>query len=197
MAFLFGSISSCFPEESLGNPLQVIAQLACFLFHPARVRHLFLLGFFLSLVSSLHLKGIDEGVLLFIRLLYLFVLFFVPLDYAHLIVFFGYFLDQGLAKWGFYLAFQQVGYHALSFFLERGQSSATPKTRIYSFLFLVLFQSIYGFGDFYFAEPVKLAALGGLHHLYKLSEARDVGLSTYLIILFYFKPINRRNVISR
>lgn len=125
------------------------------------------------------------------------MLFFFPLDYAHLIVFFGYFLDQGLAKWGFYLAFQQVGYHALSFFLERGQSSATPKTRIYSFLFLVLFQSIYGFGDFYFAEPVKLAALGGLHHLYKLSEARDVGLSTYLFIIFDFKPINRRNVISR
>lgn len=125
------------------------------------------------------------------------MLFFFPLDYAHLIVFFGYFLDQGLAKWGFYLAFQQVGYHALSFFLERGQSSATPKTRIYSFLFLVLFQSIYGFGDLYFAEPVKLAALGGLHHLYKLSEARDVGLSTYLFIIFYLKPINRRNVISR
>lgn len=61
--------------------------------------------------------------------------------YAHLIVFLGYFLDQGLAEWGFYLAFQQVGYHALSFFLERGQSSATPKKRILSFLFLVLIQT--------------------------------------------------------
>lgn len=55
---MFGEVE----RGNLVNPLQVVAQLASFLFHlkyPARVRHLLLLCFFLSLVSSLHLKGID------------------------------------------------------------------------------------------------------------------------------------------
>lgn len=57
---MFGEVE----RGNLVNPLQVVAQLSCFLFHlkyPARVRHLLLLCFFLSLVSSLHLKGIDGG----------------------------------------------------------------------------------------------------------------------------------------
>jgi len=48
-------------------------------------------------------------------------------------MFFAYFLEQGLAKWGFDLAFQQVAYFSLSFFLEKEQSSASPKKRLFSF----------------------------------------------------------------
>lgn len=189
------SYKRMFPEIEKGNlvnPLQVLAQVSCLLFHfryPARVRHLLLLCFFLSLLSSLHLKGIDGGVLSFVLLLFLIVIFFLPLDYAHLIVFFGYFLDQGLAKWGFYLAFQQVGYHALSFFLERGQSSATPNKRILSFLFLVLIQTFYGlvnFGDFYFAEPLKLAALLSGACIIFISLAKRATWAFLLAFLFYF-----------
>lgn len=157
---MFGEVE----KGNLVNPLQVIAQVSVLLFfrYSARVRHLLLLCFFFSLLSSLHFQGIDRGVLSFALLLFLIVIFWIPLDYAYLIVFWGYFLDQGLAKWGFHLAFQQVGYHALSFFFERGQSSATSKKRICSFLFLVLIQAFFGlvhFGDFYFAEPLRLAAL--------------------------------------
>jgi hypothetical protein len=179
-------------KENLVNPLQVITQVSCFLFYlryPARVRHLLLLCFFLSLLSSLHLKGIDGEVLSFVLLLFLIVIFLFPLDYSHLIVFFGYFLDQGLAKWGFYLAFQQVGYHALSFFLERGQSNATPKKRILFFLFLVLIQSLYGlvnFGDFYFAEPLKLAALLSGACIIFISLAKRTMWAFLLTFLFYF-----------
>ncbi|GJV03534.1 DNA polymerase-like protein [Tanacetum coccineum] len=42
----------------------------------------------------------------------------------------------GLAKWGFRLAFKQGGYHALSFFLEGGQSSVILRKRIFSLLLL-------------------------------------------------------------
>ncbi|XP_031375561.1 uncharacterized protein LOC116190023 [Punica granatum] len=151
-------------KGNLVNPLQVIAQLAGFLFWrcSVRVRYLLLLSFFFSLCCSLHFQGIDREVLSFTLLLFLIVIFLIPLDYAYFIVFLGYFLDQGLAKWGFYLAFQQAGYHALSFVFERGQSSATSKKRILSFLFLLLIQAFFGliyFGDLYFAEPLRLAAL--------------------------------------
>ena len=197
--FLFvWSYKWMFPEierENLVNPLQVVAQLASFLFHrrypvnPARVRHLLLLCFFLSLLSSLHLKGIDGGVLSFVLLLFLIVIFFLPLDYAHLIVFLGYFLDQGLAKWGFYLAFQQVGYHALSFFLERGQSSTILNKYFLSLLLLVLIQSFYGlvhFGDFYFSEPLKLAALLSGACIIFISLAKRATRAFLLAFLLYF-----------
>ena len=67
---------------NLVNPLQVIAQVSSFLFNfryplkPAKVRHLLLLSFFLSLLSSLHLQGIDGGLLSFVMLFFLFVIFF-------------------------------------------------------------------------------------------------------------------------
>ena len=106
-----------FPEIEKGNlvnPLQVIAQLSCFLFDfkypfkPVRVRYLPLLCFFLSLLSSLHLQGIDWEILSLVLFFFLIIIYFFPLDYANLIIFCGYFLHQGLAKWRFYLAFQQV-----------------------------------------------------------------------------------------
>src|SRR4051812_1831483 len=57
-----------FPEMEDGNlinPLQVLAQLSCFLFNfkycekPGRERNLLILCFFLSQISSLYLLGID------------------------------------------------------------------------------------------------------------------------------------------
>jgi len=155
-----------FPEIEKGNlvnPLQVIAQLSCFLFHPlkpVRVRHLLLMCFFLSLLSSLHLQGKDWEILSLVLFFFIIIIILFPLSYAHLIIFFGYFLDQGLAKWGFYMAFQQVGYYALSFFLAKEQS--TPKKLLFSYILLLLIQLIFGFfyyEDFYLMEPQKLAAL--------------------------------------
>lgn len=155
-----------YPEIEKGNlvnPLQVIAQLSCFLFYfkysfkQVRVRRLLHLCFFLSLLSSLHLQGKDWEILSLVMFLFIIINIFFPLDYANLIIFFGYFR---LAKWGFYLAFQQVGHCALSFFLAKEQS--TPKKRLLSFIFLLLIQLIFGFcyyEDFYLIEPQKLAAL--------------------------------------
>lgn len=158
-----------FPEIEKGNlvnPLQVIAQLSCFLLNfkyplkPVRVRHVLLLCFFLSLLSSLHLQGIDWEILSLVLFFFLILIYLFPVDYAHLIIFCGYFLDQGLAKWGFYLAFQQVGHYALSFFLEKEKS--TPKKRCLAWILLLIIQLIYGlllYTDFYLMEPLKLAAL--------------------------------------
>lgn len=177
------------------NPLQVIAQLSCFLFNfkypfkPVRVRYLLLLCFFLSLLSSLHLQGIDWEILSLVLFFFLILIYFFPLDYANLIIFCGYFLDQGLAKWGFYLAFQQVGHFALSFFLEKEQSSSTPKKRCLSFILLLIIQLIYGlfyYEDFYLMEPLKLAALLSGACIIFISLSRRTKWAFRIAFLFYF-----------
>jgi hypothetical protein len=115
------------------NPLQVIAQLSCFLFNfkynlkPLRERHLLLLCFFLSLLCSLHLQGTDWKILSLVLFLFIICKLLFPLEYVNLVVFFGYFLHQGLCRWGFYLAFQQVCHYALSFFLEKQLSAPNKK----------------------------------------------------------------------
>lgn len=187
-----------FPEiekENLVNPLQVIAQLSCFLFNfkfplkPIRVRQLLLMCFFLSLLSSLHLQGKDWEILslvLFLFIIFL-ILFPLELDFANLLIFLGYFLDQGLAKWGFYLAFQQVGHYALSFFFEKQQS--TPKKRLLSFILLLLIQLIFGFvyyEDFYLMEPLKLAALLSGACIIFLSLENRTKCAFLIAFFFYF-----------
>lgn len=66
------------------------------------------MSFFLSLLSSLHLQGKDWEILSLLLFLLNIIIKLFPLDYANLIIFFGYFLDQGLAKWGFSLTSQVV-----------------------------------------------------------------------------------------
>lgn len=187
-----------FPDKDKGNlvnPLQVIAQLSCFFFNfkypfkPVRVRYLLLLCFFLSLLSSLHLQGIDWEILSFFCFFFLIIIYFFPLDYAHLIIFCGYFFDQGLAKWGFYMAFQQVGHYALSFFLEKEQSSSIPKKRCLSFLLLLIIQFFYGlfyYEDFYFKEPLKLAALLSGACIIFVSLSRRTKWAFRIAFFFYF-----------
>lgn len=185
-----------YPEIEKGNlvnPLQVIAQLSCFLFNfkyslkQVRVRRLLLLCFFLSLLSSLHLQGKDWEILSLVLFFFIIIIILFPLDYANLIIFFGYFLDQGLAKWGFYLAFQQVGHCALSFFLAKEQS--TPKKRLLSFILLLLIQLIFGFcyyEDFYLMEPQKLAALLSGACIIFLSLKRRTKWAFLIAFIFYF-----------
>lgn len=187
-----------FPEIEKGNlvnPLQVIAQLSCFLFNfkyplkPVRVRHLLLLCFFLSLLSSLHLQGIDWEILSLVLFFFLILIYFFPLDYANLIIFCGYFLDQELAKWGFFLAFQQVGHYALSLFLEKEQSSSTPKKRCLSFILLLIIQLIYGllyYKDLYLMEPLKLAALLSGACIIFISLSRRTKWAFLIAFLLYF-----------
>jgi hypothetical protein len=151
-------------KGNLVNPLQVLAQAAGFLFfrEARKGKKLLLLSFFLSICSSLHLKGVDGRFLSLFVLLLFFSVLTMPLDFSYLVVFLGYFLDQELAKWGFYLAFQQVMYHTLSFFFERGQSSTPPKKLGLAFIFLLFFQLFIGFvfyGESFVAEPLRLAAL--------------------------------------
>jgi len=110
----------------------------------------------------------------------------LPLNSAHFFIYLFYLLDQELAKWGFYLAFQQVGYHALLFFLEREKSSAT---RVLSFLLLVFIQTFYGFiyfDDLYFSEPLRLAALLSGASIIFLSLERRATWTFILAFLFYF-----------
>lgn len=192
------SYKQMFPEIEKGdliNPLQVSAQVSSFLFFfwppvkTARVKKLLFLCFMLCVVSSLHLKGIDEGVLFLVLLLSFIIKYLIPLEYAFLSLLLGYFLDQGLAEWGFYLNFQQFGYCALSFFLERGQSSAIPKKQIFSFIFLLIIQTFYGlahFGDFYFAESLKLAALLSGASIVFLSSRRRTKFASLIAFALYF-----------
>jgi len=188
---LFGEVK----KGNLVNPLQVMAQASCFLFHfkypckAVRVRHLLLLCFFLSLLSTLYLKGIDFKILSFAILLFLLVIFIMPLDYAYLLVFFGYFLDQELALWGFYLAFQQVCYYALSFFLEKEQSSSIPKKRCLDLILLLIIQFLFGFfyyGDYYFIKPLKLAALLSGACIIFISLSRRTTWAFRISFLLYF-----------
>lgn len=98
-------------KDNLVNPLQVVAQLCCFLFNfkydkkPVRVRHLLLLSFSLSIISSIFFQGIDLKIILLVLFLFIILIYFCPLDLAFLFLFSGYLFDQGLARWGFYLAF--------------------------------------------------------------------------------------------
>lgn len=97
----------------------------------------------------------------FITFFFFFInLILFPLDYVHKILFLASFLEQELAKWGFFLAFQQVAYCGLSFFLEKEQS--IPKKRLFSFFLLLLSQLFFGFHyykEFYLKDPLNLAAL--------------------------------------
>lgn len=144
------------PEISKGdliNPLQVVAQVSCFIYNSfykkekAREKHL------LSLI------------------------FFVPAHYIFFTFFFGYFLDQIMAQWGFYLAFQQAVYCLLSFFLENEEeeSRAHLKRQIFSFFILMLFQITWGFFLsrllFRCSGETSCPVVGGMHRVYKPKKA--------------------------
>nr|AGC79002.1 hypothetical protein [Vicia faba] len=154
-------------KGSLVNPLCVLAQLASILLifryppAPARLRIFLLISFMLSLLSCLYLHGVDGGLIFVFLLFSLLVLSYYPFDYALFFLFLGYFLDQGLARWGFYLSFHLLGCSVLYFCLERGQSSVTPKHLLYV-VRLISVQALFGFvrfGEVYFTDPVKLAGL--------------------------------------
>ena len=161
-------------QQNCVNILQVIAQVSLFLIlfkydcyeaqKHRRVKHLLLLCFFCSILSSLYLRGIDDKVLFFIVLFFLILILIFPLEDVIFLLFPLYFLDKSLAKWSFHLTFQIVGYYVLSFFLEREESSKNSryKNKFLSFIVLLFIQSSYGlyfFDDFFFNEPLKLAAL--------------------------------------
>lgn len=109
----------------LVNPLQVVAQLSCFLFDfqfqrsDVRERHLILLCFILSILCTIYLKGINFGLLCYIILILSIFVYIFDLDYVPLVVLLFYSLDVGLAKWGFY---QQVAYYVLCISLDKEQS---------------------------------------------------------------------------
>ena len=85
----------------------------------------------------------------------------LDLDYVPLVVLLLDSLDVGLAKWGFYLLFQQVAYYALSISLDKEQSiffSGVIETKIFRLL-IQLFIGRFFYKDFYLKEPAKLAVL--------------------------------------
>lgn len=152
---------------NLVNPLQVVAQLSCYLFYfkfkrsDVRERHLSLLCFTLSILCTIYLKGINFGLLYFIISFLSIFIYILDLDYVPLVVLLFYSLDVGLAKWGFFLLFQLVAYSALSISLEKEQS-IPPKRVIYTKILLLNILLLIGllfYKDFYLKEPAKLAVL--------------------------------------
>lgn len=115
--------------------------------------------------------------------------FFFPLDFSLVGIFFGFFCEQGLARWGFYLAFQQVCYLALSFWLDKEESSPIPKSRFFSFIGLLLIQVSFGyfhFGDNYLSDPLRLAALLSGASIVFLSLAKRARRAFQLTFLISF-----------
>ena len=144
--------------------LQVIAQLSCFLFlfkkvtKPVKQRLVW--SFFLSLISSLVLLGKDWAILSLVVLLYSLFTFLLPLNFTFFVIFSLYFIDAGLAQWGFSLAFQQVCYSGLQFVFEK----TPPKNGLYIvyWIGLLLLQGLWGYlyyKQVYLMAPQKLAAL--------------------------------------
>lgn len=91
---------------------------------------------------------------------YCFFICVFPLDYAIAFVLLYYSLEQGLAKWAFFLAFQQVAYYALSFLLDKEQ--LPPKKGILSLAYLQIYQLFIGlllYESFYLEEPTKLGGI--------------------------------------
>lgn len=188
-----------FPEmekDNLVNPLQVVAQLCCFLFFfkyekkPERVKHLLLLSFSFSITSTLYFLGIDLKIISLVFVLFFLVISFFPFDFAFffILVSYSFSLDQGLARWGFYLAFQQGAYFCLALFLEK-ESSSTSKKRGLSFLFLLFFQLLFGFYYFeklFFIEYLKLATLVSGACIVFLSLERRTLWSFRIPFLIYF-----------
>lgn len=193
-----------FPEMEKGNlvnPLQVITQLGCFLFlfnyrnKPVRIKKLVVLSFFLSLLCSLFLViGIDWKILSFF--LFLFCIFInlncIPVEYPFFIIFFGYFLDKGLAEWGFFLAFQQLSYYLINVFLEKEEKDIFI---LFCFILILMIQLIYGYfhyGDFSLIDPLKLTALFSGACIIYLSSPRSTKIffpfafSFFLSILIGF-----------
>lgn len=143
-------------------PLQVIAQLACFLFLKKNVTKLvkqrLVWFFFLSLLSSFFLLGKDWAILSFLVLLFSQSYFFFPLNWSFFVIFVFYFLDSELAQWAFSLAFQLFCYSCLQFFFEK------PRNGLYlvywiGLLFLQLWGGFLVYNKIYLMAPQKLAAL--------------------------------------
>lgn len=126
-----------------------------------RERHLTLLCFILSIICTIYLKGIHFGLLCYIISLFSLLTFVFFQDYVPLVVLLFYSLDMGLAKWGFYLLFQQVAYYALSISLDKDQTVPPKKVIITQIFFLYIKFSMEKliYKDFYFLEPSNLALL--------------------------------------
>lgn len=176
LAFYFSFViiySTMFPEKDpwiLPNPLQVIAQLACFFFlyfykrGDVQQRHLCLLILFFSIGSSLYLQGIQICFLFFFFFLYSISICFFPLEKSEKALFVllsVYCADCHLSRWGFYLVFQQLCYFFISFFLEK-----EPKPFVFSILSsltillnIQLFLGFFFYSEIYLKEPLRLASL--------------------------------------
>lgn len=112
-------------------------------------------------MCTIYLKGINLLLLCYIIFIFSIFIYIFDLDYVPLVVLLFYSLDVGLAKWGFYLLFQQVAYYALSISLDKEQS-IPPKKVIYTKIFLLnilLLIGLFLYKDFYLKEPAKLAVL--------------------------------------
>lgn len=177
VAFFFAFVwayETMFPEKEpnvLPNPLQVIAQLSCFYFFffynkrgDVRQRHLCLLILFLSIVSSLYLQGIPIPFLFCFFFLYSILILIEPLEKSEKAIFLilsFYCADRHLAKWGFFLVFQQFGYFLLTLFLEKEQKTFVFE-RLFYFIILLFGQLLVGFlcyQQIYMKEPLRLVSL--------------------------------------
>ena len=136
-SYFFTFEISTYQGENLVNPLQVVAQLSLYLFYykyqrsDVRERHLILLCFICSVISTIFLKGINLGFECYIISILSIFIYIIDMDYVPLVVLLFYSIDVGLAKWAFFLLFQLVSYYVLEKFLDINQS-IPPKRVIFT-----------------------------------------------------------------
>jgi len=105
--------------------------------------------------------------------------------YVPLSVLLFYTLDDSLAKWGFFLLFQQLTFHALSISLDKEQN--VPQRSVIQMAILSqLLQFLIGIqrGDCYLAEPTKLVALLSGASIVLIYLKKSLKLRFYLLSLF-------------
>lgn len=111
------------------------------------------------------------------------------IDYVPLAVLLLYTLDDGLAKWGFFLLFQQLTFYALSISLDKEQT-VPPRSLIKKAILLQLLQFIIGIqrGDCYLKEPAKLVVLlSGASIVFICLKKRSL-VTSLIAFLIYFIP---------
>lgn len=183
-------------KKDLVNPLQVVAQLSLFFFYfqykrsDVRERQLTLLCFWLSVISTLYLLKVKHFFFSFMIFLFCFHLYKKNIDYVPLAVLLLYTLEDGLAKWGFFLLFKQLSFYVLSRSLDQKQSVLPPKGVIKKAIYMLMLQLCIGIirDDFYLAEPAKLVVLlSGASIVFICLKKRSL-VTSLIAFLIYFIP---------
>lgn len=185
-------------KKDLVNPLQVVAQLSSFFFNykykrsDVRERQLLLLCFVFCVISTLYIIKVKHLFVCFMISIFCFVVYNRNIDYVPLAVLLFYTLDDSLAKWGFFLLFQQFVFYALSISLDKEQT--VPGN--FFFLFFPLYSIIFWeiFLSRFLSKRTKKPScplVGGQHCVYMFQKKEKSSISTCFLYLLHYKYIYR------